>query len=112
MRGGDKMIKVEALNTYEKLNVQDNELKRILKQGEVFEVSEERLSVLLGDNSYNMAFVKKLEEDEITEEVVQCVAEAIVDQADEENKSVGEVVSEIIEESKEDIEKKSKGSKK
>lgn len=49
---------VEALDTYEKLNVQDNELKRIPKKGETFEVSKERLNVLLGNNDYNVRFVK------------------------------------------------------
>ena len=38
--------KVEALSTYEEGNVVDNELKRVPKKGEQFEVSKERLDVL------------------------------------------------------------------
>lgn len=107
------MIRVEALDTYKKLNVKDEKLNRILEKGEQFEVTEERLNILLGNNSYNEAFVKLVDEDnttddieEVTEEVVQSVAEAIVEQADKENKSVEEVVSEIVEESKQDEEPK------
>lgn len=50
--------KVEALNTYEKNNIRDKELCRIPKCGEQFEVDEKRLKVLLGDNDYNLTFVK------------------------------------------------------
>ena len=49
---------VEALDTYEKDNLSDGELKRIPKEGEQFEVTKERLDVLLGDNEYNKVFVK------------------------------------------------------
>lgn len=99
------MIKVEALDTYEKLSVQDSELKQIPKKGEQFEVTKERLNVLLGNNGYNTAFVKLVEEDtEITEEVVQSLAEAITKQADEDSKSVEEVALEIVEEAKEEQE--------
>ena len=46
MKGGElRMIKVEALDTYEKLSVQDSELKQIPKKGEQFEVTKERLNV-------------------------------------------------------------------
>lgn len=64
---------VEALDTYEEKKIGDGVLKRIPKAGEQFEVSKERLDVLLGDNAYKIAFVKlvkeviedvKLEEDE------------------------------------------------
>ena len=106
MKGGElRMIKVEALDTYEKLSVQDSELKQIPKKGEQFEVTKERLNVLLGNNGYNTAFVKLVEEDtEITEEVVQSLAEAITKQADEDSKSVEEVALEIVEEAKEEQE--------
>ena len=49
---------VEALDTYEKNNVSDNELKRVPKKGEQWEVTKDRLDVLLGKNGYNQAFVK------------------------------------------------------
>lgn len=53
-------MKVKALDTYKKLNVIDKELQRIPEDGEVFEVTEERAKVLLGDNAYKVAFVKKV----------------------------------------------------
>lgn len=60
----DIMIKVEALKTYQELSCEDVGLKRVPNPGEVFEVSKERLDVLLGNNAYNKAFVKVLEEEE------------------------------------------------
>lgn len=99
---------VEALVTYKEKGIKDKELNRIPEPGEQFEVTEERLEVLLGNNSYNKAFVKLVEEkdnDEIvSEEEVQAVAEAIVVQAQEDNKTIEEVVNEIVEESKEETE--------
>lgn len=56
------MIKVEALKTYEENSISDNELNRIPKEGETWEVSKERLDVLLGNNSYGKVFVKVVEE--------------------------------------------------
>lgn len=56
------MIKVEALKTYEENSISDNELNRIPKEGEIWEVSKERLDVLLGNNSYGKVFVKVAEE--------------------------------------------------
>lgn len=58
------MIKVEALKTYEENSISDNELNRIPKEGETWEVSKERLDVLLGNNSYGKVFVKVVEEEE------------------------------------------------
>lgn len=57
------MIKVEALKTYEENSISDNELNRIPKEGETWEVSKERLDVLLGNNSYGKIFVKVVEEE-------------------------------------------------
>lgn len=54
--------KVEALDTYEKYQVRDTELDRIPKEGEVFEVTSERLQVLLGENNGNRVYVKVIEE--------------------------------------------------
>jgi hypothetical protein len=54
--------KVEALDTYEKLEINDASLNKIPREGEQFEVSHDRLEVLLGNNSYNMAFVKVVKE--------------------------------------------------
>lgn len=55
-------FKVEALDTYETRNISDKELGRIPKEGDTFEVTQERLDVLLGNNSYRVPFVKVLEE--------------------------------------------------
>ena len=54
-------MKVKATNEYTKRNLQDAELKRIPKEGEEFEVSEERFQVLNGKNRYNAIFVEKVE---------------------------------------------------
>lgn len=55
-------MKVRATDKYEKLNIKDNELGRIPKQGEEFEVSEERFKVLTQTNKFNVVFVEKVEE--------------------------------------------------
>ena len=55
-------MKVIATDKYEKLNIKDNELGRIPKQGEEFEVSEERFKVLTQTNKFNAVFVEKVEE--------------------------------------------------
>lgn len=54
--------KVEALDTYTKRNITDGELGYKPKEGEVFEVSQERLDTLLGNNQYHIPFVKLVEE--------------------------------------------------
>ena len=51
---------VKATDKYEKLNIQDNELGRIPKEGEQWEVSEERYEVLTKTNKYNAVFVEKV----------------------------------------------------
>lgn len=53
---------VEALPEYEKLNVDDKDLGRVPTAGEQWEIDRERLDILLGDNAYNTAFVKVVEE--------------------------------------------------
>ncbi len=55
-------MKVKALDTYKRLNVQDNELKRIPEQGEEFDVTKERYKVLTSNNSYNEVFVEAVKE--------------------------------------------------
>lgn len=54
-------VEVEALDTYEKFNVTDSELKRVPKAGERFNVTKERLNVLLGNNSSGRVYVKIVE---------------------------------------------------
>lgn len=51
---------VKATDKYEKLNLKDNELNRIPKKGEEFEVSEERFKVLTKTNRFNVKFVEKV----------------------------------------------------
>ena len=68
---GGNMYLVEALDTYKLRNIPDKVLERIPEPGEQFEVTEERLTVLLGANPYNVAFVKLIKEpikEEIKEE--------------------------------------------
>jgi len=54
--------KVRALPKYKELNVDDKNLQRIPEPGEEFEVTKERLDVLLGDNGYKEVFVEVVEE--------------------------------------------------
>ena len=53
---------VRATDKYEKMKLQDNELGRIPKAGEEFEVSEVRYEVLTKTNKFNVVFVEKVEE--------------------------------------------------
>lgn len=63
-------VKVEALDTYEKFNVTDNVLGRVPKAGEQFEVTKERLNILLGDNDSGRVYVKVIETVEEEEKAV------------------------------------------
>lgn len=54
-------IRVEALDTYEKFNITDGELGRIPHKGEQFEVTKERLNILLGNNAGGRVYVKIVE---------------------------------------------------
>lgn len=54
-------VKVEALDTYKKYNVIDTELKRVPNEGEQFEITKERLNVLMGNNEMGKTFVKIVE---------------------------------------------------
>ena len=54
-------VKVEALDTYEKFNVTDAGLGRVPKAGEQFEVTKERLNVLMGNNAGGRVYVKVIE---------------------------------------------------
>lgn len=58
---------VQATDKYEKLNLKDNELGRIPKEGEKFEVSEERYKILTETNKFNEVFVEKVKEAEKVE---------------------------------------------
>ena len=54
----EKVMKVKALDTYERLGVRDAELDRIPKAGDILTVSDERAKVLLCENSYGQPFVE------------------------------------------------------
>lgn len=66
----DNMILVEALSTYKDLGITDGELGYAPKEGERFEVSKERLNTLLGNNGWNKAFVKVVEETKKEEKAI------------------------------------------
>ena len=53
---------VKATKEYENKNLNDAELGYVPKDGEEFEVTKERLDVLLGDNDYNCKFVEVVKE--------------------------------------------------
>lgn len=60
---------VRATNKYKELNLKDNELGRIPEEGEKWEVTDERLKILTGNNNYNTTFVEIVEDEiEINEE--------------------------------------------
>lgn len=63
-------MKVVATGEYVRLNVEDVELKRIPKEGEIFEVSDERFQVLNGKNAYNTVFVEKSKEFEEVDNIL------------------------------------------
>lgn len=54
-------VKVEALDTYKKFQILDGELGRIPDEGEQFEVTKERLNILMGNNESGRVFVKIVE---------------------------------------------------
>lgn len=66
-------MKVRATNKYEELNVKDKMLNKILKEGEEFEVSEERYKILTETNKYKAVFVEKVEEAEKIEKATKKV---------------------------------------
>ena len=105
-----KNYKVEATM---KFTDKEENVKRNV--GDVFEVTEARYNFLKSNNAVKLIEIVEEPKNDITEEEVQAVANAIVEQAEEDNKSVEEVVNEIVEESKEEIiatPKKKKSSKK
>lgn len=64
---------VRATDKYEKLNVKDKELNRIPKEGEQFEISEERYKILTNTNKFNTVFVEKVKEVEKIETAIKKV---------------------------------------
>lgn len=108
----EKLYKVEALDTYVNRRLQDCRLGRIPKQGEIFEVDEERLKVLLGDNSRGLVFVKLIEEPKIEQPILEetITEEPITEESNVEEDVVEELSAEetIIKEETVKINKKKK----
>lgn len=86
------------------------------KKGPIYEFTDKRANEILGKRTRvtDEPFATEYVEDEINEEEVQAVASAITELAREDNKSIEEVVNEIIEESKgtQPTRKKNKSAKK
>ena len=66
-------MKVKATAEYEKRNLKDVELDYIPREGEEFEVSEERYRLLSGNNPFKAKFVEKVEEQKNEQEEVKKV---------------------------------------
>lgn len=56
-----KRYKVQALPFYQEKGLRDGELGRVPRPGETWDVSYDRLMILLGDNQYKQPFVKVVE---------------------------------------------------
>ena len=95
------MKKVKVIKAYK-----DLEKKKTLPVNYEFEVTEERANVLIDKGLVaDGEIVDTPVEDVITEEEVQAVAEAIVEQSNETGETVAQVVENIIDEIKENEEK-------
>lgn len=57
------MVKVIATGESKRLNKGIVEFHRLLEEGEIFEVTEERFKVLNGDNKYGIKLVEKYVEE-------------------------------------------------
>lgn len=82
--------KVVALDTYERLKVADKNEGHV-KEGTIFEVDDERLNVLLGNNYYKVPFVKVFEEPTkvVAEEPIEKSTEAVAEEPIEKPKRRG-----------------------
>lgn len=112
-----KNYKVMATRFFKDSNEIDEKtgLKVERQVNDVFYCTKERYDFLKQNNAVKLVEVQETIDDVITEEEVQAVANAIVEQAEEDNKTIEEVVNEIVEESKEEVKpkpKKKKSSKK
>ena len=101
-----KNYKVEAIM---KFTDKEENVKRNV--GDKFETTKERYEFLKRNNAVKLIEIIEEEKEIINEEGVQAVASAIVEEAEEQNKSVEEIVNEIIEESNEEVEEKPKKKK-
>lgn len=55
------MVKVRATNVSRLRGIRIKELDRLANPGEIFEVSENRVDVLLGKNAFNAKFIEVVE---------------------------------------------------
>lgn len=55
-------MKVVATKVYEELKLKAIELERIPKEGEIFEIKNEKFAFLNGNNPHKKVFVKKVNE--------------------------------------------------
>lgn len=86
-----------------KITVPDKYTGKEYKEGQVYEFEDKRAEEILKARTKVTNEPYAVEYEEITEEEVQAVATAIVEQAEEENKTVEEVVNEIVEETTEEV---------
>lgn len=70
-KGENKKMLVKATEKYKKLNIKDDELKRVPEIGEKWEVSEERYKILTETNKFNVKFVEKVEEIETSSKKIK-----------------------------------------
>ena len=89
---------VKALNTYKEQNLLDNELGFIPEEGYEWEVSKERLDVLLGENGFGMKFVELVKEINLEEQENQTSNEETKEiEPEQENQTSSDETKEIEE---------------
>lgn len=81
-------MKVRATAEYEKRNIKDEGLDKIPKEGEVFEVSEERFNVLNGNNKYKIVFVTKIEEPTVEQNIIESKVEKAIKKRNNKKKGI------------------------
>lgn len=92
---------VKALNTYKEQNLLDNELGFIPEEGYEWEVSKERLDVLLGENGFGMKFVELVKEINLEEQEKQTSSEETNEIEPEQEKQISSEETKEKEENKE-----------
>lgn len=58
-------MRVRATKASKMYSIRIQELGRLAKEGEVFDIDPSRLSILTGDNKYNVKFVEPVEEETV-----------------------------------------------
>lgn len=121
-----KNYKVQAIRNFRDSNEIDEKtgLKKERTINDEFYCTKERYEFLKANNAVKLVEIIetikiepketkpiKFVEKEVTEEEVQAVASAIVEEAQEQDKTIEEVVNKIVEESKEEVIEKPKKKK-